>query len=238
VSWSSSAGSCGITGYDVQVRDGAGSWLDGPVGATGNQANFRGVSGNAYAFRSRARGFDGYLEPDGENPDASITAAFTPPVASIGQLPVMALTTTLPITWSVQVPPGASAVTSAAVRLDETTGLGVLHHNLRADSGWRVRADLANRNSPRALRGLSAAGCQQCALTGRRTSSRRSEARRRALMVPRWGLWLALSVRSLSRLSARGQAGGGKRINLRGHWTALPKGAWEVPECGSESLKL
>jgi hypothetical protein len=100
VSWSGSAGSCGITGYDVQVRDGAGSWLDWLTGATSTQANFRGVSGHTYSFRSRARGLGGYLEPSSDMPDASTTVAFAPPVASISSLPSVELTTTFPITWS------------------------------------------------------------------------------------------------------------------------------------------
>jgi hypothetical protein len=100
VSWSGSVGSCGLTGYDVQVRDGAGSWLDWLIGATGSQATFRGVSGHTYSFRSRARGFGGYLEPYSDTPDASTTGVFAPPVASISPLPMVEMTTTFPITWS------------------------------------------------------------------------------------------------------------------------------------------
>lgn len=100
VTWTGSAGSCGINGYDVQVRDGAGSWVDWLAGAAGNQANFRGVSGHTYSFRSRARGFGGYLEPYSDSPDASTRVVLAPPVASISPLPAVELTTTFPITWS------------------------------------------------------------------------------------------------------------------------------------------
>ncbi len=100
VTWSGSTGSCGITGYDVQVRGGGGIWVDWLAGAAGNQANFRGVSGHTYSFRSRARGFGGYLEPYGDSPDAFTTVVLAPPVAAISPLPAVELSTTFPITWS------------------------------------------------------------------------------------------------------------------------------------------
>jgi hypothetical protein len=101
VTWSGSAGSCGINGYDVQVRDGAGgSWTDWLAGALGTQATFRGADGHTYGFRSRARGFGGYLEAYDDSPDAKALVALAPPVASISPLPTVQVTTTVPITWN------------------------------------------------------------------------------------------------------------------------------------------
>ncbi len=131
VSWSGSAGSCGLTGYDVQVRDGAsGAWSDWLVGTAATSASFVGQDGHSYYFRSRAAGAGRYHESYPSDADALTTVDSTALTVTVSPLPLVEITTTFPVSWSaVDTVSGVNAydVQTRSVRLAD--GL---------DSGWRL----------------------------------------------------------------------------------------------------
>ena len=73
ISWSGTdAGGSGIASYDIQYRDGGGSWQDWHTGTTATSATFHGVLGHTYSFRSRARDWAGNQELYPVDPDLTI----------------------------------------------------------------------------------------------------------------------------------------------------------------------
>jgi len=77
VSWAGTDAVSGIATYDVQVRDGSGSWQDWFVGTVLTTAGYPGVADHTYAFRSRASDIAGNVEAYPVDPDASITVTCT-----------------------------------------------------------------------------------------------------------------------------------------------------------------
>ena len=84
VSWSGSDALSGLASYDVQYRDGAGSWTDWLTETSETSATFSGQDGHTYYFQSRARDTLGNLEayPAGDG-DAHTTVDTTPPSGSV-----------------------------------------------------------------------------------------------------------------------------------------------------------
>jgi len=63
VSWTGNAGTgAPIASYDVQYKDGSGSWTDWRMATTSTSATFNGTRGHTYYFRCRARDAAGNLE--------------------------------------------------------------------------------------------------------------------------------------------------------------------------------
>jgi hypothetical protein len=62
-----------IAAYDVQVRDGSGSWIDWQTQTAHTSANFTGQYGHTYYFRSRARDYANNLEAYPSTPDSATT---------------------------------------------------------------------------------------------------------------------------------------------------------------------
>ena len=89
VTWSGSdTGGAGVKNYDVQVRDGAsGTWTDWQMATTGTSAQFSGVNGHTYAFRSRARDNAFNVEAWPASPDATTTVDAQPPHTKVSLLP-------------------------------------------------------------------------------------------------------------------------------------------------------
>lgn len=89
VAWSGSdTGGAGVKNYDVQVRDGAsGAWTDWRAATTGTSAQFSGVDGHTYAFRSRARDNAFNVEAWPASPDATTTVDTRPPQTRVSGLP-------------------------------------------------------------------------------------------------------------------------------------------------------
>ena len=100
ISWGGSDNSSGIASYDIQYRDGSGSWVDWLVGTTQTAATFNGANGHTYYFRSRARDYANNLEsyPAGDG-DTSTTVDSLPPSAS-AYSPAFTNTTSIPVQWS------------------------------------------------------------------------------------------------------------------------------------------
>jgi hypothetical protein len=78
------AGGSGISGYDVQMRDGSGPWTDWLTGTTSTGAAFEGVQGHSYSFQVRARDRAGNQEdyPGGQG-DATTRIDITVPVGTV-----------------------------------------------------------------------------------------------------------------------------------------------------------
>jgi uncharacterized repeat protein (TIGR01451 family) len=130
VSWTGSPGSCGVAGYDIQVRDGpSGAWSDWLIGTGATSASFTGQDGHAYYFRSRAAGVGGYYEPYPSNADALTIVDALAPTVTIGSLPLVEVTTTIPLTWT------AVDTASGVASYDVHTRSLRLADGL--DSGWR-----------------------------------------------------------------------------------------------------
>jgi uncharacterized repeat protein (TIGR01451 family) len=89
VTWSGSdPGGSGIQSYDVQVRDGfSGAWTDWQVGVTSHWADYPGVNGHTYYFRSRARDYAGNLETYPPDFDAYTLVDTRAPTSAVGPLP-------------------------------------------------------------------------------------------------------------------------------------------------------
>lgn len=124
VSWSGSDARSGMASYDIQVRDGSGSWANWLTATTATNAGFTGVDRHTYAFRSRARDVAGNVEDY--------------PATADGQ----ALVSTSPYLQS-----GASEVTrlllkggsgQASLRLTNLGGTGVTWSASSSDTGVAI----------------------------------------------------------------------------------------------------
>lgn len=74
VSWTGDAGGGSpIASYDVQYRDGSGTWTDWRTATTSTSASFSGTRGHTYYFRSRARDAAGNLESYPVSSDTATT---------------------------------------------------------------------------------------------------------------------------------------------------------------------
>jgi uncharacterized repeat protein (TIGR01451 family) len=88
VSWSGSdTGPSGIQSYDVQVREGAGTWSDWQMGTVMTSASYPGIGGRTYYFRCRARDSAGNVEAWPADYDAVTTVEALPPISMVKPLP-------------------------------------------------------------------------------------------------------------------------------------------------------
>ena len=96
VSWSGSDATSGIASYDVQYRDGTGSWTDWLTETTETSATFTGEDGHTYYFQCRARDSAGNVEdyPGGYG-DTHTTVDITAPTPIT--ITISPLTTTIGI---------------------------------------------------------------------------------------------------------------------------------------------
>ena len=88
LSWTGAdAGPAGLAGFDVQVRDGTGAWIDWLAATPATSETYAGMGGHTYYFRVRARDTVGNVEawPDGY--DAATTVEALPPVSAVDALP-------------------------------------------------------------------------------------------------------------------------------------------------------
>ncbi len=102
VSWSGSdVGGSGVKYYDVQVRDGlSGAWTDWHAVTTTVSAEFTGVGGHTYYFRTRAQ--DSHFNTEAWPPDYdtfTMVEAYTPH-SRIEALPDVTIGTAVPLHWS------------------------------------------------------------------------------------------------------------------------------------------
>ncbi len=101
VNWSGAdIGASGIASYDIQYRDGSGSWTDWLIGTTQTFAIFNGAHSHTYYFRSRARDYAYTVEayPPGDG-DTFTTVDIVPPTASAYSPPLIGATT-FQVSWS------------------------------------------------------------------------------------------------------------------------------------------
>jgi hypothetical protein len=86
VEWfgSDGAGGSGISGYDIQMKDGNGPWTDWLSGSSSTSAVFEGVQGHGYFFQVRAKDRAGNQEeyPGGQG-DATTRIDITAPVGVV-----------------------------------------------------------------------------------------------------------------------------------------------------------
>ena len=78
VSWSGTDSGSGVKHYDVQSKDGDGSWADWLTATTLTTSDFTGVDGHTYYFRCRAQDNSGNLEAYPDVADAQTTVAIGP----------------------------------------------------------------------------------------------------------------------------------------------------------------
>jgi hypothetical protein len=88
VGWNGNDATSGITGYDVQYREGNGSWTDWQVLVANTTAVFTGQDGLTYTFRARAHDLAGNIGDYPENPKTTTTiklpvSGSQPPLVSI-----------------------------------------------------------------------------------------------------------------------------------------------------------
>lgn len=80
-------GAAGVETYDVQVREGAGAWVDWMMATPHTAARYDAYGGETIAFRLRARDVVGNLEPWPADYDAITTVETKPPVSQMAALP-------------------------------------------------------------------------------------------------------------------------------------------------------
>lgn len=86
VTWTGSDNISGVTGYDIQFREGPGPWLNWLVDVTDTNAIFTGEYDRQYAFRARAHDSAGNIEAYGEIPDATTRTPMPQPPAPVTDL--------------------------------------------------------------------------------------------------------------------------------------------------------
>ncbi len=81
VSWSGDDATSGIASYDVQYRDGSGSWANWLLETTATAASFTGQLGHTYYFQVQARDYAGNLEayPGGNGDTQTQVPAYSLP---------------------------------------------------------------------------------------------------------------------------------------------------------------
>jgi len=102
VSWGGyDNGPAGLCRYDVQYRDGSGSWTDWFVQTTATSAPFPGVGGHTYYFQVRARdcayNYEAYPGGDG---DTHTLVEPWPPESAVDALPSHYRGTQIQVTWA------------------------------------------------------------------------------------------------------------------------------------------
>ena len=138
VSWSGYDPHSGLKWYDIQYKDGAGSWTDWITQAINLSATFNGQDGHTYYFQSRAQDFIGNWEAyPGGNGDTTTTIDIPPDIGWI-EGHVYEEDGTTPIQdASVSIDGGSSILTDASG-----------HYNLSASPGsYTVNADKTGFNS-------------------------------------------------------------------------------------------
>ena len=123
VSWSGAdAGPSGVYGYDIQVRDGAdGAWTTWLTRTTATTANYPGIGGHTYYFRSRAWDNSSNIENWPAVPDTSVTVEALPPNSDLSPLPAYQRGS-LAVSWS-GADPGGSGIANYDVQYqDSITG--------------------------------------------------------------------------------------------------------------------
>ncbi|MBM4249137.1 MAG: hypothetical protein FJ149_06825 [Euryarchaeota archaeon] len=90
VSWNGNDATSGITGYDIQYRDGTGPWMDWLSGFSNTSAVFTGQDGHTYTFRARAHDLAGNVGAYPDNPRTTTTVRLP---GGGGQAPLVSIST-------------------------------------------------------------------------------------------------------------------------------------------------
>jgi len=122
VQWSGSDITSGLVGYDIQYRDGNGTWTDWKLMSNETSSIFTGKNGHAYSFRARARDAAGnlgdYCDPTMTVVNIVVPAAELPKVSIIQPVKGAVLKGEIQITGKASHPDAAKQILEVSVQLD------------------------------------------------------------------------------------------------------------------------